>query len=297
MVTVDAMGRVTAGRQMQPADVPGLDWSKITSGTPTTLAGYGISDATPLDAAGRATAQTFRAAKGFPATDNAAVGFAFGPDGDTGLFADYTGSNPVTGTRTLCLKIDTKDVFIADRTGGAWITGYGWLHEKFAGIDAAPPGKVSHFAMTAPPAGWVKCDGALLSRAAYPALFAAIGTTFGAGDGKTTFGVPDLRGEFVRGWDDGRGVDTGRAAGSWQRGSQFIFDDGDNVGVPTMGKVAAANYTAGSQSPSETWDGYDGGGLAFMANASVFKYNSDMGAAAAKHARPRNVALLACIKI
>ncbi|OQS30393.1 pyocin knob domain-containing protein [Chromobacterium violaceum] len=50
MVTVDAKGRVTAGRQMQAADVPALDWSKITSGKPTTLDGYGIADAIPQSA-------------------------------------------------------------------------------------------------------------------------------------------------------------------------------------------------------------------------------------------------------
>lgn len=47
IVTVDAKGRVTAGRQMGGGDVPALDWSKITSGKPTTLAGYGIGDALP----------------------------------------------------------------------------------------------------------------------------------------------------------------------------------------------------------------------------------------------------------
>ena len=42
------------------------------------------------------------------------------------------------------------------------------------------------------------------------------GTRFGAGDGSTTFNIPDLRGEFLRGWDNGRGVDNGRALGSSQ---------------------------------------------------------------------------------
>jgi phage-related tail fiber protein len=56
----------------------------------------------------------------------------------------------------------------------------------------------------------------LISRTTYADLFAAIGTTFGVGDGSTTFGIPDLRGEFARGWDDARGVDTGRTFGSAQ---------------------------------------------------------------------------------
>lgn len=79
-----------------------------------------------------------------------------------------------------------------------------------------PAGTVMHFARNTAPPGYLKCNGAAVSRTAYAALFAAIGTTFGAGDGFTTFNVPDLRGEFIRGWDDGRGVDGNRPFGSGQ---------------------------------------------------------------------------------
>lgn len=82
--------------------------------------------------------------------------------------------------------------------------------------DAIPSGAVMHFARNTPPSGWLKADGSAVSRSTYAALFAAIGTTFGAGDGRTTFNLPDLRGEFVRGWDNGRGADSGRAFGSAQ---------------------------------------------------------------------------------
>lgn len=83
----------------------------------------------------------------------------------------------------------------------------------------APASLVAHFARSTAPAGWLKANGAAVSRVAYAELFAAIGTTYGVGDGFTTFNLPDLRGEFVRGWDDGRGVDGGRALGSSQSGS------------------------------------------------------------------------------
>ncbi|MGG3725172.1 hypothetical protein ABES20_14555, partial [Geobacillus stearothermophilus] len=46
-VTVDAKGRVTGGQALSPSDIPNLDWSKITSGKPTTLSGYGITDGVP----------------------------------------------------------------------------------------------------------------------------------------------------------------------------------------------------------------------------------------------------------
>lgn len=79
-----------------------------------------------------------------------------------------------------------------------------------------PPGIIAPYAGNAAPAGWLKCNGQLVSRGAFSALFGAIGTAWGEGDGATTFKVPDLRGEFIRGWDDGRGVDGGRAFASFQ---------------------------------------------------------------------------------
>ena len=66
------------------------------------------------------------------------------------------------------------------------------------------------------PSGYSLCDGGAISRTANPKLFAAIGTTYGAGDGSTTFNKPDLRGVVPRGLDEGRGLDTGRTLGSYQ---------------------------------------------------------------------------------
>lgn len=78
------------------------------------------------------------------------------------------------------------------------------------------PGLMVYDASNTVPSGWLRCDGAAVSRTTYAALFDRIGTTFGAGDGATTFNLPELRGEFVRGLDNGRGVDTGRTLGSTQ---------------------------------------------------------------------------------
>lgn len=77
-------------------------------------------------------------------------------------------------------------------------------------------GVVLPFAMKEPPAGFLVCNGALVSRIIYADLFAVIGTLYGAGDGSTTFRLPDARGEFLRGWDNGRGIDSGRSFGSTQ---------------------------------------------------------------------------------
>jgi len=136
-----------------------------------------------------------------------------------------------------------------------------------------PSGAVLYFAGRNAPTGWLKANGAAVSRSTYAALFAAIGTTYGTGDGRNTFNLPDLRGEFVRGWDDGRGVDNGRALGSAQADE---FKAHTHGGVPQR---AGDSDRGGSVS----WFSIDGLGQTESAGGS--------------ETRPRNIALLACIKI
>jgi len=81
---------------------------------------------------------------------------------------------------------------------------------------AVPSGTVHLFATTTAPSGYLECDGSAVSRTTYADLFAVIGTTWGAGNGSTTFNLPDLRGEFVRGWDNSKGTDSGRSFASSQ---------------------------------------------------------------------------------
>lgn len=98
-------------------------------------------------------------------------------------------------------------------------------------------GSVIAFAGTTSPNGYLMCDGSLVSRANYATLFSVIGTTYGVGDGSTTFNIPDLRGEFIRGLDGGRGVDASRTIGSSQADSlkshthtwSFYDNDGGSV--------------------------------------------------------------------
>lgn len=77
-----------------------------------------------------------------------------------------------------------------------------------------PSGLVSPFAGTAAPTGWLLCDGGAVSRSAYAALFSSIGTTYGAGDGTTTFNLPDLRGRVAAGKDNMGGTAASRLTSS-----------------------------------------------------------------------------------
>ncbi|TCJ96126.1 tail collar domain [Volucribacter psittacicida] len=142
-----------------------------------------------------------------------------------------------------------------------------WVTQQFTGAVCA-------FAMTTPPAGWLRCNGAAVSRTTYADLFQAIGTTFGAGNGSTTFNLPDLRGEFVRGFDDGRGVDSSRGFGSWQN---------DEI-KEHKHQLKINGVAAGNVGP---WEGA-------LHTGSGKEYSTENFGG--NETRPRNVALLYCIK-
>jgi microcystin-dependent protein len=139
-----------------------------------------------------------------------------------------------------------------------------------------PTGAVMAFAMNSAPAGWLACNGAAVSRSTYSALFSAVSTTYGTGDGSTTFNLPDLRGYFVRGHGtNGDGAVSG-AFGAKQadviiahtheyatRTSTFGAASGPNGGT----FIGTSTLTTGTQSPA--------GGT---------------------ETRPKNIAMLYCIK-
>lgn len=87
-------------------------------------------------------------------------------------------------------------------------------------------GMVAAFDMETAPPGWLKRNGADVSRIAYAKLFAVIGTRYGAGDGATTFNVGDSRGLFLRAWDDARGIDPGRGIGTVQQSQNLAHEHG-----------------------------------------------------------------------
>ncbi|WP_396189704.1 phage tail protein [Flavobacterium sp.] len=161
--------------------------------------------------------------------------------------------------------------------------------------SAVPAGTVAFFSMNTAPSGYVKANGALLSRTTYAALFAAIGTTFGVGDGSTTFAVPDLRGEFPRGWDDGRGADSGRTFGAAQtdaiRNITGSLNQVGNQAAAVFGNTGVGAIFADARANA---GGGGGGGTAN--NAGRLNFDASLVVPTASENRPRNVALLACIK-
>lgn len=140
---------------------------------------------------------------------------------------------------------------------------------QFSGLAAgADVGDVKAVATEQPPFGWLKCNGEVVSRTQYPALFEAIGTRFGAGNGSTTFGLPDLRGDFVRGWDDGRGVDTDRVLGSSQE-EQLLSHSHMATSSSAGVHGHAGSSSAGSGSHGHTGSAVAAGGHAHTVASSV----------------------------
>lgn len=88
------------------------------------------------------------------------------------------------------------------------------LEERVLASSAV--GDVKFTTLAANPPGWIEANGALLSRNVYAELFEVFGTRYGAGNGTTTFRIPDYRGVVLRGLDNGRGLDPSRAQGSLQ---------------------------------------------------------------------------------
>ncbi|WP_080962419.1 phage tail protein [Chromobacterium subtsugae] len=162
----------------------------------------------------------------------------------------------------------------------------------------APAGQIAFFAMSQAPAGWLAANGMAVSRKDYAPLFAAIGTQYGAGDGGGTFNLPDLRGEFIRAWDDSGKIDPDspkRKVGDRQpqqtAAHKHVMPWGESTAINTSPFGCTANigkWGSGSSDSDNRWyhsnDGSDYDGMV-----------NPPGVIGAE-TRPHNVALLACIK-
>jgi microcystin-dependent protein len=204
-----------------------------------------------------------------------------------------------------------------------------YVDDEIAAIpsaDSVPAGTVIYTARSSAPTGYLKANGAAVSRTTYSDLFSAIGTTYGSGDGSTTFNLPDLRGEFVRGVDDGRGVDSGRSLGSTQGSANLshthtatttigahthtgttgnpsvdlshdhditYYEGGDNSDRYYLSRFFTGNstHTATTDSSGDLDHTHS-----FTTDSTTPSGTTTLTNSGGTEARPRNLALLACIK-
>ncbi|UCP09458.1 phage tail protein [Pseudomonas sp. MM213] len=148
-----------------------------------------------------------------------------------------------------------------------------------AQVSALPVGSMLGLPVNKVPPGFLELDGSVRSIATFPDLAAFLGTAFNQGnEGAGNFRLPESRGEFLRGWDHGRGVDVGRVLGSGQLGQLEEHEHGARSGLGITGTgsnalVAFANTSVGSS----------------LSTGAVSKYGGS-------ETRPRNLAVMWCIK-
>lgn len=190
--------------------------------------------------------------------------------------ANYNASNILTKIKTIDGSNSGLD---ADTIDGKDSTAF----VLTTAINLVPTGAVMSFAMATVPNGWLKCNGSAISRTTYNNLFTAIGTIYGVGDGSTTFNLLDLRGYFVRGFDDARGVDTGRIFGSGEADTFASHTHNENSEV-WMNNGGSKYITPGT-------------GSNWMNTESVgTRGSAPTGSNGGTETRPKNIALMYCIK-
>lgn len=197
-------------------------------------------------------------------------------------------ANKPAGTYTK-VTVNNRGVFLSG-SNPATLAGFGItdtytkpeIESIVAQASALPVGAVVAFPKAAVPPGFLEIDGSVQSIATYPDLAAYLGTTFNTGgEGAGNFRLPESRGEFLRGWDHGRGVDAARALGSYQadefkkhRHPQYEYDTNDSTPIPDASRAFDLNaaYSVGREVTALI--GYTGG----------------------SETRPRNLAVMWCIK-
>ncbi|MGP6422543.1 tail fiber protein [Pseudomonas pharyngis] len=173
--------------------------------------------------------------------------------------------------------------------------------------SSVPVGAVMAFPTGVAPAGYLELDGSVQSIATYPDLAAYLGTTFNKGDeGAGNFRLPESRGEFLRGWDHGRGVDAGRTVGSWQKATLVAHD-----AVTSTAQAIQAAASSWKLNPDNSGKSHPvlGGDVAFAADypAAFFSSGEITSPVSLNQAalftdghlvgtRPRNLAVMWCIK-
>jgi len=162
-----------------------------------------------------------------------------------------------------------------------------FIKNKPTGFELIPTGVIVPWPVDSEPTGTLTCNSQEVDRTTYAALFAVIGTTYGVGDGSTTFNVPDYRGYFLRGMDDGEGVDP-NAASRTDRGDGIT---GDNVGTKQEDEFESHTHTIYPLgSPNSN------GSPAGQYNMPPTKSGASGAAGGSTETRPKNINIIYLIK-
>lgn len=150
---------------------------------------------------------------------------------------------------------------------------------------AVPTGMIAFFDLTEVPEGWLVCDGSAVSRTTYASLFAKIGTRHGAGDGSTTFNLPDMDARFLEGT-----TDTGQVGTNVEPGLPNITGELP-AGTFTTAGLPSGCFSRGADG-QHTWAGGSYAGITLVFNAA----GSNQTYGSSSTVQPQSMLGLACIK-
>jgi microcystin-dependent protein len=175
-----------------------------------------------------------------------------------------------------------------------------------AAVIFVPSGGIMAFAMNSAPSGWLAANGSAVSRTLYAALFAAIGTTYGAGDGSTTFALPDLRGYFVRGSGTNSDGTASGTFGAKQTASLLNHthsgttsgDSPNHTHGYTRYNTLLNNVFVGSSGSDGIWQNTTTVQTGTVSASHTHSFTTgNPSAGGGSETRPANIAMLYCIKI
>lgn len=150
-----------------------------------------------------------------------------------------------------------------------------------------PSGTVVPFAGTSAPTGWLFCFGQAVSRTTYADLFTALGTTFGVGDGSTTFTLPDLRGRIPGGKDDMGGSAASRltTGGSGVNGTTLGASGGAETHTLSSAQMPSHSHTVAATTNRENASG-GSGTVAVVGGVSTMTSNTEGSGSSHNNTQP-----------
>ena len=176
------------------------------------------------------------------------------PSGDGSRLTNLNANSITSGT----LPVSRGGTGTSNISGLIKGNGIGAFTGAEDGVDylgpAAVTGLICYYPVQVPPKGWLLCDGRSISRVQYSRLFNKIGTQYGAGDGATTFGIPNLMGYFVRGWDNTRDINVPQEGAVGGHTHQFTGSTGPGTAHShTRGTMNIEGTLWGESSSASGW--------------------------------------------
>jgi microcystin-dependent protein len=281
-ITTGVIPTLTAGTTTSTA-------ATITSGTITNLASTTGTIATLNSTTG--TIATLNSTTGTIATLNSTTGTitnlsttlagdftisqGTGTLGTSGVTAGAYGSSTIIPTFSVDAKGRITTVSTASVT---------------ASVSGTVVGSIIAWTTGTAPSDYLHCDGSAINRTTYAGLFGVISTSYGTGDGSTTFNIPDYRGRFLRGFANGQSTDPDRAT----RTNRGDGTTGDNVGTNQADEFKGHNHSATTTARNIATGG--AGNLASGGGSPNTAGSVTIGTSGGNETRPINTYVMWCIK-